>query len=274
MKYLLAFLSAVIILSSCKDRKKEQSVIVVSKEDTIIVCKDLGIDYGDTSQRTSEFVDTLNSIAGKRRRPPTVVQPPPTVSTSCIFLDFDGGTISGTSWNILIPGSAAFNVAGSGLSIDEIQMVIDSVSFDFAPFNVIITTSESFYNSFEPTRKSKCYITETYQWYGAGAGGVSFINSFGASNNMCFVFSSLFSYSNKKIREASSHEAGHQLGLYHQSDYDSAGNFIREYSSGVGNWAPTMGYPYSKPGRWWIGTNAYGQIQNDSLIIKNKIGIK
>ncbi len=122
-------------------------------------------------------------------------------------------------------------------------------------------------------------ITETYQWYGNGAGGVSFIGSFTWGNTPCFVFSLLLNYNTKMIAEAVSHEAGHTLGLYHQAKYDASGVIISEYNSGQGageiGWAPIMGVGYYQNETiWHNGPNPYGatSYQDDVAIITNAIG--
>jgi len=104
-------------------------------------------------------------------------------------------------------------------------------------------------------------ITVTSDWYGA-SGGVAFINSFSwGDNTPCFVFSALLSYNAKNVAEASSHEAGHTLGLRHQSTYSSACVKTSEYNYGIGSgetsWAPIMGAGYSKNlTTWYNGPNS------------------
>src|SRR4030095_9832930 len=74
--------------------------------------------------------------------------------------------------------------------------------------------------------------------------------------------------------EAASHEAGHTLGLRHQSSYD--GNCVKtsEYNPGVGAgeiaWAPIMGVGYYRNLTLWNnGANPYGctSYQDDLSII-------
>jgi hypothetical protein len=85
----------------------------------------------------------------------------------------------------------------------------------------------------------------------------------------------MLSYNQKYVGEACSHEAGHTLGLYHQAQYNSTCGFVSDYSTGGSSVnAPIMGNSYFKPGVWWIGPNSFGctNIQNDSLIIRQKVG--
>lgn len=277
-------IGVILFVASCNDNKKKESIKIVSKEgstkeDTIVVCKDLGLDFTDTVRRSDELIETVNSIAKKRRPPVTTTEPTPIpvpVSTAFIYLNFRGGTISKKTWNVYIPGGADFNVSGAGLTDEQIQIILDSVRYDYRSFNVVIDTFISQYNSSTIGKRHQCYITQDYSWYGNGSGGAAFTGSFtNGSDNPSFVFSSLFSFSTKKVRECISHEVGHAIGLYHQSVFDASGILTSEYNPGCCGEAPIMGISYSQPnGRWWIGTNSYNQIQNDSLIIKSKIGLK
>jgi hypothetical protein len=79
----------------------------------------------------------------------------------------------------------------------------------------------------------------------------------------------------KNISEATSHESGHTLGLYHQARWNlSTCVLMNEYHYGQGtgetSWAPIMGVGYSKNLTTWnIGPDPYGcsNTQNDAAII-------
>jgi hypothetical protein len=119
-------------------------------------------------------------------------------------------------------------------------------------------------------------ITVTSDWYGS-AGGVSFVNSFTwGDNTPCFVFSALLGYKTKNIAEAASHEAGHTLGLRHQSTYDANCVKTSDYNKGIGtgelSWAPIMGVGYSRNlTTWYNGPSSLGctEFQNDLDVITN-----
>lgn len=209
---------------------------------------------------------------------------PPVVGTGpwVIFLDFDGEYVNNPYW-IGQNGGLPFYVKPSGLSPIEIKNIVDSVAADFAQFKIInITTDSNVYNSASIVRRQRVIITESFEWYcGATAcsGGVAFIESIKWGLDVpCFVFSKALAYRQKSIWEATSHEAGHTFGLYHQSQFDTNCNFISEYFAGFGNSttgsAPIMGNSYSRPGYWWVGPTSLScnHIQNDSLIIRNLIG--
>jgi hypothetical protein len=80
-------------------------------------------------------------------------------------------------------------------------------------------------------------------------------------------------YRQKYISEAATHEAGHGLGLYHQSEYDANCNFMNEYNDGgISPVAPIMGISYYKTGVWWVGSTYSCRLtQNDSLLIRQKV---
>ena len=187
-----------------------------------------------------------------------------------IFLDFDGQTVSGTSWNI----SGPLYCGASGLTNAQITEVFNRVAEDYRPFNVNITTDSTKYFSAPSNKRMRVIITVTSSWYGS-AGGVAFVNSFTwGDNTPCFVFSALLSYNTKNVAEASSHEAGHTLGLRHQSTYDASCVKTSEYNYGIGSgetsWAPIMGAGYSKNlTTWYNGPNTISctTIQNDLDVI-------
>ncbi|HEY8388144.1 MAG TPA: DVUA0089 family protein [Parasegetibacter sp.] len=191
-----------------------------------------------------------------------------------IFLDFDGHYVHGTSWN----WNGPINAEPSGFSPAAIEEIFTRVAEDFRPFNINVTTDSTVFLNAPIRKRVRVIITPTYQWYGS-AGGVSFVNSFSAADDLpAFVFSSLLGNSTKKVAEAASHEAGHTLGLQHQSTYDDNCNKIEEYNSGKGtgeiSWAPIMGNGYNRNlTTWTVGPNAFGcnLIQNDIDIIARPV---
>lgn len=192
-------------------------------------------------------------------------------ATPVIFLDFDGHTVTGTSWNT----SGPIVCGASGLDNAQITEVFNRVAEDYRPFSINVTTDSTKYLSAPANRRIRVIITVTSDWYGSGAGGVAFVNSFTwGDNTPCFVFSALFGYNVKNISEASAHEAGHTLGLRHQSTYDVNCVKISDYNYGQGSgeigWAPIMGVGYYKNFTLWHnGPNSLGcnSIQTDLSVI-------
>lgn len=196
-----------------------------------------------------------------------------TSASAVIFLDFDGHYVSGTMWNVYGP----FTCNSSGLNDTQITEVFNRVAEDFRPFNINITTSQTKYNQAPVNRRMRIVITTSHEWYGTGAGGVAYLNSFTwGDDTPAFVFSALFSYNVKNIAEAASHEAGHTLGLRHQSYYDANCVKLSDYNWGQGageiGWAPIMGAGYNQNLTLWhngpnsISCNNY---QTELSIITN-----
>lgn len=195
-----------------------------------------------------------------------------------IFLDFDGHTVDGTSWNYNGP----IYCAPADLSNEQITIIFNRVAEDYRPFTVNVTTDSTKFLAAPLNRRMRVILTSTWQWYMA-TGGVAVPGSFNDGDDTpCFVFASLFSGGAnltsrpKNIAEATSHEAGHTLGLYHQAAYDANCVRITEYNGGQGageiGWAPIMGVGYYQNLTvWHNGPNPYGcsNYQSDLSIITN-----
>jgi len=189
-----------------------------------------------------------------------------------ILLDFDGHYVTGTDWNM----SGPIDAGPSNLNNNQIAEIFSRVAEDYRPFNINVTTDEARYWAAPARQRMRVILTISHEWYGNGAGGVAFLNSFTSGNNTpCFVFTSLLRNNAKNIAEAASHEAGHTLGLRHQAAYDGC-NRLSEYNSGIGTgevaWAPIMGVGYSRNFTVWhngptpSGCNSF---QNDLATITN-----
>ncbi|MBL7742221.1 MAG: zinc-dependent metalloprotease [Chitinophagaceae bacterium] len=195
-------------------------------------------------------------------------------ATAVMFLDFDGHNVAGTSWNYNGPIACG----ASGLDNSQIIEVFNRVSEDYRPFNINITTDSTKFLAAPVNQRMRVILTVTSSWYGA-AGGVAFVGSFTwGDDNPCFVFSALLNYNVKNISEAASHEAGHTLGLYHQSSYDANCNKLTDYNPGTGSgeigWAPIMGVGYYRNMTLWNnGPNPYGcsSFQSDLDVITSGV---
>jgi len=196
-------------------------------------------------------------------------------AANVIYLDFNGQYVANTMWNTNGP----ITCAPANLNGEEIDLIVQRVITDFAPFNITVTTDEAVYNSGNYAKRMRVIITESWEWFGQ-SGGVSYINSFTWANNTpCFVFSSLLGYDVKRIAEACSHEAGHTLGLRHQSVYDANGVKISDYNWGQGSgeigWAPIMGASYNQNlSLWHYGPNSLSatSMQDDIAKIAAVVG--
>jgi hypothetical protein len=196
-----------------------------------------------------------------------------------IFLDFDGHFVNGTSWNYNGP----VHCAPSGLDATQITTIFNRVAEDYRPFNLNITTDSTKFLAAPANRRLRVILTVTSQWYG-NAGGVAFIGSFAwGDDTPCFVFNALLNNNLKNVSEAVSHEAGHTLGLYHQSSYNASCVKTSDYNYGQGvgeiGWAPIMGVGYyQNMTLWYNGPNSYGctnyQSDLDILTTTNGFGYR
>jgi hypothetical protein len=191
-------------------------------------------------------------------------------ASAVIFLDFDGHTVNNTSWNYNGP----IYCGGSGLNNSQITTVFNRVAEDYRPFNVNVTTDSTKYWAAPAAMRMRVILTVTSEWYGS-AGGVAFVGSYTRGDNKpSFVFTALLNYNVKQIAEATAHEAGHTLSLYHQAVYDVNCNMTSQYNYGQGSgeigWAPIMGVGYYQNlTLWHNGPNTYGcsSYQNELTVL-------
>lgn len=223
-------------------------------------------------KRGEEFIIGTEAAPIKARRgkkPPVVSEPlppvdsaKPTTSNATIYLEFYGEVVSGTMWNVY----GDITATHSGLADPEIIDVVNRVTVDFAPYNVTITTDKRVFDRTPIGKRQRVIITEYNEWYGSGAGGVAYRNSFYSTTqeSPAFVFSKLYGYNLHKTAEAISHKTGHTIGGRHQVDCVN-GTITNGYSYGK-----TMGNSVDSPtGEWVTGTSSAAcatQIDQDLLI--------
>jgi len=232
-------------------------------------------DFGITSFNLVKRSPVNNNTDDAIFKRPGGTSTPPPAGAGLIYLDFNGQTVTGTPWNT----NGTITCAPANLTADEMSQVVSRVASDYSPFNISITTDEVVFNA-STAKKMRVIITESWEWYGQ-TGGAAFIGTLSAGSTIpCFVFSSLLGYSPRGIAEATSHESGHTIGLFHQSSY-SGGTKTSEYNAGQGSgeisWAPIMGNSYSKNlSLWHKGpTNASAStIQDDVAVINTVVGAK
>jgi len=187
-----------------------------------------------------------------------------------IYLDFDGQTVTGTAFNWGGPILAQ----PSGLSTEAMTEIFNRVAEDYRPFNLNITTDSTVFFNAPLKQRMRVIFTVTSSWT-APAGGLSYVGTFShGTETPAFVFNELLGNGVKAVAEAASHEAGHTLGLQHQSVWGTSCNLISEYNGGQGEgeigWAPIMGVGYYKNlTTWHVGTSrlSCSYIQNDLNVI-------
>jgi len=182
-------------------------------------------------------------------------------ATKVIYLDFNGHTTTGTSWNsyakktsIVTPEYSVDSVAGfSDTELRNIQEIWARVVEDFAPFDVDVTTAEP---AIDDLRNSggadirwgmRVAVGGSYgDWFGSSAGGVALLGSFTwNSDTPCFIFADNTANGDpKSTAEAISHEVGHTLGLDHDGRNSPSEGYYTGHGTGATGWAPIMGVGY------------------------------
>jgi hypothetical protein len=160
------------------------------------------------------------------------------------YLDMDGQVVSGTQW----AGGGTINARGIVGTLTNTQLleICRRTAEDYSPFQINVTTEESVYLAAPSNRRIRCIITPDNEWYGS-AGGVAYLNSFTwTGDTPCWVFSDMLSNSARYIAEATSHEIGHTLSLYHDGRTSPSEAYYQGHGTGEVGWAPIMGVGYYK----------------------------
>ena len=175
-------------------------------------------------------------------------------SAKVLYINYWGGSLSNTYWNDNYTGGAAINFTsydrdgntGNFSSSERYSMWLAwrEAAEDFSPFDINITTSSAVYNATPIANRAQMAVTTTRSWYSNSAGGVALINIFNNNSNYAKT-AWTWNLSDTSMGMTISHEAGHQLGLFH----DGIGG--QSYYSGHGVWGPIMGAPFGKPYVQW-----------------------
>lgn len=209
-------------------------------------------------------------------------------ATRVIYLDCDGHTTSGTSWNSSYTGGAdiitpPYDTDGvptsfSTTELSNIREIWQRVSEDYTLFDVDVTTEDPGVEALRKTSSTDLNYgirvciggsSGAGYWFTSAAGGVAYLNSFTwNSDTPCFVFpAQLGNGYPKYVAEAASHEVGHTFGLSHDGQTNGTA-----YYQGHGNWAPIMGVGYYKDVvQWSKGEYALANNTEDDLAIISSI---
>jgi PKD repeat protein len=215
-------------------------------------------------------------------------------ASKVIYLDFDGHTTTGTSWNtsyaagasIVTPpytNDATVSTAFTQAELDNIYTIWQHVAEDYAAFNVDVTTQDPGLEALRKTTNADvqfgvrvCIGGSSFDWFAAGAGGVAYLNSFSwNSDTPCFVFTAQLGNGNAKFTaEAASHEAGHTFNLSHDGQVANGTVAAVGYYQGHANWAPIMGVGYYQEVTQWSKGNYpfANNLQDDTAIIAAVVG--
>ena len=189
-------------------------------------------------------------------------------SSKVIYLDFDGHLIpENSAWVTYSGNEGAIDAPAfsrdkdfdnfSNQELTEIQKIWQIVAEDYAALDVDVTTEDPGYerinraNSSDQEFGTRVLISPISSYFGK-YGGIAYIGVFdniGTRTDRfkpALVFPERLSRNTKYIAEAASHEAGHNLGIYHDG-----GGGDGEYYRGHSNWAPIMGVGYKKQVTHW-----------------------
>ena len=212
-------------------------------------------------------------------------------SSKTIYLDFTGHVATGTAWNssygIDPINSPAFDTDGSPSTFSAsehsvIQGVWRRVAEDYAAFDVNVTTQEPPADrlvrsaSTDAIYGTRVVITKDFTKSTAspcGCGGFAYVGVFNSTSELykpAYVFQDNLGNNEKNIAEATTHEAGHNLGLGH--DGTSTTGYYQGHGTGETGWAPIMGVGYSKNlVQWSKGEYANANnTQDDYLVMQGK----
>lgn len=209
-----------------------------------------------------------------------------------IYLDFDGHTTTGTTWNTQFGVesivSPPFDRDGDPTSWSalELQIIRDSwavVAEDFAPWQVNVTTKDPGPEALRYTGAGdqawgvRVVITKD-TFAGCGCGGFAYIGSYTSNTDKpVFVFNSTF----VGVSEAISHEVGHGFFLAHDGTSSGTEYYAgHDHDHGGPSWAPIMGVSYYRQITQWsrqeysgannnAGSANFGLGPDDFAIISN-----
>jgi hypothetical protein len=277
MKKLSILIIPVMFMLSCKKEVRQISVPALSDMQSNPVCGVIG---------------SQSNIPGEYRKGVETNIQGFTAPELLLFLDFDGAVVrrgfpnpTGSSSSIISFGIA--NCPSPLLSKVQIDSIVDFVADDFAPFKIRITTDQNEFLAYTPhVNKQLCIITTLPQVIGqpSNIGGVSPTLGFGNRDpfDPCFVFATLYHGVVPEIANTISHEVGHTLGLFHQSEYNEECGYVQEYNPGYGigniSFGAIMGDPNGKRISNWYAQSCQlpevGQSQDDFFLINSQVELR
>lgn len=171
----------------------------------------------------------------------------PSGSKAVIFIDFRGGYVHSTRWQV-------DSVANAGIKPSGQQIVFDTVLNDFKGLKIAITTNKELFQSVPIKYKMRVIVTQDFSWAGGEVGGLGYDGSILAAESApCFVFPARLENDPRWIAKTISHEVGHTFGLSHQVQANAI------MSTGI----------YSSCKIFLAGYNVKGQWQDDIGIIQS-----
>jgi len=190
-------------------------------------------------------------------------------ASKVIYLDFDGHTTGGFVYD-------AWNMEGSDTDFSDtertiIQLAWQSISEDFMPFEVDVTTEfpgvEALRNTGQGDTEWGIRAVVNHSTYGYSW---AYNGSFSDSEDIeLFVWSGPYGAIYETwvwIADSVSHEAGHSLGLSHDGTTTGI-EYYEGHGSGVTAWSPIMGWTNFGLSQWSRGEYTDANNQQDDLEI-------
>jgi PKD repeat protein len=205
-------------------------------------------------------------------------------ASKTIYLDFNGHTATNTFWSTTDLVAPPFDLDGNPniFNTNELSNIISiwsRVAEDFIPFDVDVTTEEPPADALQRSSQTdysygiRVVITKsgTIRCY---CGGIAYVGVAavvnGASFQPAWVFQQALANNEKYIAEAASHEAGHNLGLFHdgQKTVATVNYYYDGHGTGSTSWGPIMGAGYYKNvTQWSNGQYPGANNQQDDLAV-------
>ncbi|MEZ0578154.1 putative Ig domain-containing protein [Nocardioides sp. MH1] len=188
-------------------------------------------------------------------------------SQHTIYLNFKGGTVSGTQWNTAtgvgsisvapysMDATATFSVAEHA----EMQAAWQLISEDYAAFDVNVTTKDPGLaaidrsSAADPTYGTMAMVTANgpvYDDCDHACSGIAYLGVFDTdyqhqTYQPAWAFTDAMDPTGVDIGQVLSHEIGHNFGLSHDGDA------THEYHSGTDPWSPIMGSSFFQSVTQW-----------------------
>ncbi|MDX1679483.1 MAG: InlB B-repeat-containing protein [Akkermansiaceae bacterium] len=241
----------------------------------------------ESAETTESSEPTVESASVSISNPPKYDSKPG--APNVIYLDFNGGIVSGTAWNSTV---SSFDTLAWSRDTDrttfsdseqvQIRLIWERMAEDFAPFDVNVTTDTAYdpdnYTG-DRSRVGWCLFTPSKDRNGVsnphdGSGGIAYVGVFGQSNYDNYSPAWCQDYGQPNAAEVGSHEIGHNLGLSHD------GTSTQEYYGGhagttnAPSWGPIMGTGYGRAVSQWSKNTEYydgNRTQDDFSVISSRI---
>ena len=218
MKRFLVFVFCISILFGCKKEYNTHQTLEKIFQ-TVPKCgNDLNPEFSAKMLKARRSRDEQEIV--NKRKPKD--NPNPISTPTVIFLDADGHTVENTIWNSVNSGNS-FNCLNAGLTTDQMNAIMKSVTEDFSTFQITVTTDENMYNN-TPKEKRVRVIVTTYDGLEniiPLSSGIAYLGSlWWKDDTPCFVFVNFSNGNVVSIANIVSHEVGHTIGLNHQAEYD------------------------------------------------------